>query len=66
MRVVEGSRTTSYLVLPSTASAAHQELSDDELEAVAGGWASPNDDPGWRAVSEFGQCVQLATIHPRC
>ena len=66
IRVVEESPTTSYLVLPSPAPEAGQELSDEELEAVAGGWASPNDDPGWRAVSEFGQCVQMATIHPRC
>ena len=38
IRVVEESPTTSYLVLPAVQAATGQELSDEDLEAVAGGW----------------------------
>jgi hypothetical protein len=38
LRVVEETSSTLYLVLPPQAMAAGQELSDRELEQVAGGW----------------------------
>lgn len=43
IQVVEDSPTTSYLVLPAAEATAGQQLSDDELEAVAGGWSAPGD-----------------------
>ena len=39
IKVVEESPTTSYLVLPPAPASPGQELSDRELEAVAGGWS---------------------------
>jgi hypothetical protein len=38
LRVVEETPSTLYLVLPPQSMAAGQELSDQELEQVAGGW----------------------------
>jgi Nitrile hydratase, alpha chain len=38
LRVVEETSSTLYLVLPPQPMAAGQELSDRELEQVAGGW----------------------------
>ena len=39
IRVVEESTTASYLVLPPAPAASGQQLSDHDLEAVAGGWS---------------------------
>ena len=39
IRVLEETPTTSYLVLPPAPVAAGQDLSDGDLEAVAGGWS---------------------------
>jgi hypothetical protein len=39
IRVVEETPSTLYLVLPPQPIAAGQELSDQELEQVAGGWS---------------------------
>lgn len=39
IRVVEEAPSTLYLVLPSQPIAAGQELSDQDLEQVAGGWS---------------------------
>ena len=43
IRVVEESPTTSYLVLPPAPVASGQQLSDRDLEAVAGGWSAWTD-----------------------
>ena len=43
IRVLEESTTTSYLVLPPAPVAAGQQLSDRDLEAVAGGWTALTD-----------------------
>jgi hypothetical protein len=40
IRVVEETPSTLYLVLPPQPIAAGQELSDRELEQVAGGWSA--------------------------
>ena len=39
VRVVEETPTMGYLVLPPVPTRAGQELSDQDLEAVAGGWS---------------------------
>ena len=44
IRVVEETPTASYLVLPPIPATAGQQLSDEDLEAVAGGWTG-NTDP---------------------
>ncbi len=51
VEVVEERPTTVYLVLPPTPASAGAELSDQELEAVAGG--------GWSAsTAECGSCAE--------
>ena len=47
VQVVEETPTSVYLVLPAAPVAAGAELSDAQLEAVAGGWS---------AASECGSC----------
>jgi hypothetical protein len=43
IRVVEESASTLYLVLPPQSIATGQELSDRELEQVAGGWSAQTE-----------------------
>lgn len=43
LRVVEDTPTSWHLVLPPAVAAVGAELSEDELEAVAGGWTHPTD-----------------------
>ena len=47
VRVVEETPTTGYLVLPAAPARVGQQLSDQELEAVAGGWwgTEPTNGP---------------------
>ena len=42
MQVLEESPTTVYLVLPPPVASVGSELSDEELEVVAGGWEPTN------------------------
>jgi hypothetical protein len=42
IRVVEETPSTLYLVLPPQRIAAGQELSDRDLEQIAGGWDGPD------------------------
>jgi hypothetical protein len=51
---VEESADTIYLVLPGTPMAGREggELSDRELESVAGGWDRPGDDAYTRDALE--------------
>jgi hypothetical protein len=44
IRVVEETPATLYLVLPPQSIAAGQELSDRDLEQIAGGWSSALDN----------------------
>lgn len=44
IRVVEETASTLYLVLPPRPAVAGQELSDRELEQVAGGWTQANSE----------------------
>ena len=55
VRAVEEKADTFYLVLPSASQAGGGELSDRELEAVAGGWGNP----GTGYPSD-------ALVHPEC
>ena len=43
IRVLEETPTASYLVLPPAPVASGHELSDRDLEAVAGGWSGDSD-----------------------
>ena len=55
VEAVEETADTFYLVLPSASQAGGGELSDRELEAVAGGWGNP----GTGLPSD-------ALVHPEC
>ena len=46
VQVVEETPTTGYLVLPAAPAGSGQQLSDQELEAVAGGWTGGGSQPG--------------------
>ncbi len=50
VQVVEESATTVYLVLPQVPTSTGAELSDEELEAVAGGWSA--------STAECGSCAE--------
>lgn len=65
LKVVEENATTNYLVLPATSS---DELSEAELEAVAGGWlalfgpmlaAAAAKSSGDQSRSDIGQKLQF-------
>jgi hypothetical protein len=56
VEVVEERPTTVYLVLPPTPASAGAELSDQELEAVAGGgWSEDTGECGHSC--DWGTCV---------
>ncbi len=46
IEVLEERPAQVYLVLPQTAASAGTELSDEELEAVAGGWSASTEERG--------------------
>jgi hypothetical protein len=54
IQVVEETPTTAYLVLPAGPVRAGQELSDQELEAVAGGWTAYNATAGCLGCASAG------------
>jgi hypothetical protein len=58
VQVLEESSTTVYLVLPQAPASAGTELSDQELEAVAGGWSA--------TTAECGTCGTCNTGPLRC
>lgn len=53
VEVVEETPTKVYLVLPPAAAARGQELSDEELEAVAGGWTGPTECCGTNLCPDY-------------
>jgi hypothetical protein len=59
VEVVEESPSKVYLVLPQTPVSTGVELSDAELEAVAGGWSSGSTDCGTCGGDE---CVESLRI----
>ena len=54
VRVVEETPSTAYLVLPAAPLRAGQPLSDQELEAVAGGWTALNATAGCLGCASAG------------
>ena len=54
VQVLEESPSTVYLVLPPPVARAGMELSDAELEAVAGGWSGNTGECG--ASCDWGSC----------
>lgn len=54
VEVVEEAPTTAYLVLPPAPSQPGQEVSDQDLEAVAGGWSA--------STQECGSCHEACSI----
>ena len=55
VEAVEESAETIYLVLPGTPMAGGEggELSDQQLESVAGGWDPSEDTSGYRCTGPF-------------
>ena len=61
VRVVEETPTTAYLVLPPALARPGQELSDQELEAVAGGWSEAE-----ASCNTCGSCGQPTVCEFSC
>lgn len=57
VEVVEETPSTVYLVLPSTSAQRGQELTDSELEAVAGGWSGQTECGTCGKPSCHGGCL---------
>lgn len=57
VEVVEETPTKVYLVLPAPPAQRGQELSSQEMEAVAGGWSGPSD---------CGSCGNTCTCQASC
>ena len=56
VQVLEESPTTVYLVLPPPVPGVGAELSDADLEAVAGGWSAPTAECRSCATAQCGSC----------
>jgi hypothetical protein len=56
IRVVEETPSMLYLVLPPETAAPGRELSDRELEQVAGGWSNPTECGSWCPAGMEGYC----------
>ncbi len=62
VQVLEEGPTTVYLVLPQAPATVGAELSDAELEAVAGGWSASTAECG----TCFTNCGSCGTCYMLC
>lgn len=63
IRVLEETPARNYLVLPPAPATAGHDLSDQDLQAVAGGWTGGSDCSSCRDTCEGDTCKQQLCTH---